>query len=315
MAGCRVAPGATASEERIAEIRRVLLLILVLNVGVALAKVGWGYAAGSVSMVADGFHSLFDGASNVVGLVGLSLAARPADRDHPYGHAKYETYASAAIGAMLAIAAYNVGSTAVRRLLEGSPPPRVDAMAFGIMIVTLAINIGVTMYERSVGKRLGSDILVADASHTASDAFVSIGVILGLVAVRLGFPVADPLLALLVAGVIARTAFGVFRQATVALSDASRIEPARIAEVCYTVPGVLGCHHIRTRGTTSEVYVDLHVQVDPTVTVTVGHEIAEAVEKELCREFQEVVDVVAHLEPLDEYQADKTAKEIDAGLA
>lgn len=313
--GCRVSADRAGASERIRQIRRVLVAILLLNVAVALAKAGWGYAIGSVSMIADGFHSLFDGASNVVGLVGLGLAARPADRDHPYGHAKYETYASAAIGAMLAIAAYSVGSAAVRRLIEGSAPPRVDSMAFVVMLITLAVNIGVTLYERAAGKRLGSEILIADASHTASDAFVSIGVILGLIAVRLGYPAADPLIALAVAAVIAHTAFSVFRQATVSLSDAARIEPSRIAEVCYTVPGVLGCHHIRTRGTTAEVYVDLHVQVEPSVTVTVGHEIAESVERELCSAFREVVDVVAHLEPLDEYQADKTAKEIDAGLA
>lgn len=313
--GYRIDSGGSATRERIRRIRRVLLVILVLNVAVALAKMGWGYVAGSVAMVADGFHSLFDGASNVVGLVGLGLAARPADRDHPYGHAKYETYASAAIGAMLAFAAYNVGSTAVHRLLEGSPPPRVDAMAFAVMLGTLAVNIGVTLYERSVGKRLGSEILVADASHTASDALVSVGVILGLIAVRAGYPAADPLIALAVAAVIAYTAFNVFRQATVTLSDTARIEPALIAEVCHAVPGVLGCHNIRTRGTAAEVYVDLHIQVDPESSVTSGHAVAEVVERAICDSFDKVVDVVAHLEPYDAYQASKTAKEIDEGLA
>jgi cation diffusion facilitator family transporter len=292
----------------------VLVTVLVLNVAVALAKLGWGYFIGSVSMVADGFHSLFDGASNVIGLVGLGLAARPADRDHPYGHGKYETYASAAIGAMLAVAAYSVGSAAIGRLFEGGPPPRIDSMAFIVMIGTLAVNLMVTFYERSAGRRLGSDILIADASHTASDAFVSIGVIAGLVAVRAGYPSADPLIALGVAGVIAYTALNVFRQATVTLSDTARIEPKLISGVCLAVPGVLGCHHIRTRGSTAEVYVDLHIQVDPSATVTQGHEITDAVERQVCGAFDSVVDVVAHLEPYDAYQAGKTVEEIDAGL-
>lgn len=312
--GYRVPDDGAAASARMSRIRRVLWTILVLNVSVALAKIGWGSVAGSVSMVADGFHSLFDGASNVVGLVGLSLAARPADRDHPYGHSKYETYASAAIGAMLAFAAYTVGSTAVERLIAGGPPPRVDAVTFAVMLGTLAVNVGVTLYERSVGKRLNSEILIADASHTASDAFVSIGVILGLVAVRAGYPAADPLIALAVAGVIAYTAWNVFRQATVTLSDTARIEPGRIAAVVRHVPGVLGCHHIRTRGTAAEVYVDLHIQVDPSLTVVAGHAVAEVVERTICEAFNAVVDVVAHLEPYDSYQAEKTAKEIDAGL-
>ena len=143
---------------------------------------------------------------------------------------------------------------------------------------------------------------------------MSIGVILGLVAVRAGYPIADPLIALAVAGVIAFTAWNVFRQATVTLSDAARIDPALIAAEVREVPGVLGCHHIRTRGTSSEVYVDLHVQVDPALTVTAGHAVAEAVEREICHAFESVVDVVAHLEPFDAYQADKTAKEHDEGL-
>jgi cation diffusion facilitator family transporter len=312
--GYRVKPGKSSGPERRIRILRVLVTVLVLNIAVAVAKLGWGYVAGSVSMVADGFHSLFDGASNVIGLIGLGLAARPADRDHPYGHGKYETYASAAIGVMLAVAAYSVGSAAIGRLLEGSPPPRVDAMAFSVMIGTLAVNVGVTLYERSAGRRLGSDILLADASHTASDVFVSVGVIAGLVAVRAGYPAADPLIALGVAGVIAYTALNVFRQATVTLSDAARIDPKLIAGVCLEVPDVLGCHHIRTRGSIAEVYVDLHIQVDPAATVTEGHAVAEAVEREVCHAFESVVDVVAHLEPFDAYQAGKTAEEIDAGL-
>jgi cation diffusion facilitator family transporter len=307
-------PGGRSGPDRRARIRRVLVTVLVLNVAVALAKLGWGYVAGSVSMVADGFHSLFDGASNVIGLIGLGLAARPADRDHPYGHGKYETYASAVIGAMLALAAYSVGSAAIGRLLEGSPPPRVDAIAFAVMLGTLAVNLGVTFYERSAGRRMGSDILLADASHTASDVFVSVGVIAGLVAVRAGYPAADPLIALGVAGVIAYTALDVFRQATVTLSDAARIDPKLIAGVCLEVPGVLGCHNVRTRGSIAEVYVDLHIQVEPSATVTEGHAVAEAVEREVCHAFESVVDVVAHLEPYDAYQAGKTAEEIDAGL-
>ena len=97
---------------RVRSIRRVLWVILFMNLGVATAKLAWGLFSRSVSMTADGFHSMFDGTSNVIGLVGMRLAGRPADRDHPYGHGKYETYASAVIGAMLLLAAWRVGSSA-----------------------------------------------------------------------------------------------------------------------------------------------------------------------------------------------------------
>lgn len=307
--------GASTTSDRIRSIRRVLWGILVLNIAVAMAKMIWGYVSGSVAMQADGFHSLFDGASNVVGLVGMYLAGRPADRDHPYGHSKYETYASAAIGAMLGFAAYRVGSGAVNELLHPGEPANVTAMSFIIMLGTLAVNIGVTTYERRVGRKLGSEILVADASHTGSDVLVSLGVIAGLAAVRLGFPIADPLIALGVSFAIAYTAWGVFKQANSTLSDTSRIPPADVCAAAREVPGVLGCHNVRTRGSEAEVYVDLHIQVDPAMTVEQGHAVAEAVERALCGRFSQVVDVIAHLEPLDEYQAGKTAEEVDAGLA
>lgn len=300
--------------DRVKAIRRMLWIILFLNLGVALAKMAWGTATRSAAMQADGFHSLFDGASNVVGLVGMGFASRPADDDHPYGHGKYETYASAIIGTMLLVAAYKIGAQAVAGLVGHAQAPQVDVWSFVIMVGTLVVNLAVTVWERRVGRRLGSSILVADASHTASDALVSIGVIISLVFVKLGFPLADPVVALLVTLAIITTAWGVFKQASVTLSDASRIAPSRICTVALAVSGVLGCHSIRTRGSEAEVYVDLHVQVDPQVSVAEGHEIAERVERTLVEHYDQVVDVIAHLEPFDDYQRAKTAEESRAGI-
>ena len=300
------------SAQRRRKIRRVLWIVLVLNVGVAVAKLAWGTVIGSVAMQADGFHSLFDGASNVVGLVGLGMASRPPDSTHPYGHSKYETYASAAIGAMLAIAAYNVGSTALRALIQNVEPARVDAVAFAVMIVTLSINISVTLWERRVGRRLKSEILLADARHTLSDVLVSLGVIVSLIAVKMGMPVADPIVGLLVAGAIAYTAWQVFSEAASTLSDSARIPAKDVRAVARQVDGVLGCHHIRTRGPEAGVYVDMHVQVDASLSMMDAHKIAEDVEREICAVFDNVADVLVHVEPYDQYQADKTAEEIDA---
>jgi len=294
---------------RVRSVRTVLWVILGLNLAVAAAKYFYGVFSDSISMQADGFHSLFDGTSNVIGLIGLAVATRPPDRDHPYGHAKYETYAAAVIGAMLLIAAWKVGSVALARLTSGGAPPRVDAGSFTVMIATLLVNIGVAAWERRIGKKLRSELLIADASHTGSDIFVSIGVLAGLVAVRLGLPVADPLLALLVAGAIVWTAFQVLRQADLSLSDTARLKLLEVCSAALSVPGVLGCHSIRTRGTAAYVLVDLHIQVDPARTVAEGHQIAEAAERAVCARFPEAVEVLAHLEPYDDYQARKTAAE------
>ncbi|MDZ4654879.1 MAG: cation diffusion facilitator family transporter [Coriobacteriia bacterium] len=300
--------------ERVRSIKRVLWGILGLNVLVAGAKLSYGLITGSVAMAADGFHSVFDGASNVIGLLGMGIAGRPADENHPYGHQKYETFASAVIAIMLLFAAWKVGSSAFERLMDPSVGPRVDTWSFVIMLGTLAINIAVTTYERRVGRKLRSEILIADASHTGSDVLVSLGVIIGLVAVKLGFPIADPIVGLLVAGAIVIAAIRVFKSANATLSDQARIPRSEIRAVVLSVDGVLGCHEVRTRGASSEVYVDLHIQVNPGVSVVEGHAIAEAVEKAVCDGFAQVADVIAHLEPLDEYQQGKTERQVTEGL-
>ena len=192
---------------------------------------------------------MFDSAGNVVGLVGIALAARPADDSHPYGHAKFETYASLVIGVLLLLAAFEVGSSAVGKLVSGVYTAEVTPVSFIVMVGTIAVNIGVTTYERRCAKRLKSEVLAADANHTLSDALVSIGVIVGLAAVALGFPMADPIMALVVTVAILATAYDVFKHALATLSDHARIPDKDVRAVAMGVPGVQDAHHIRTRGT------------------------------------------------------------------
>lgn len=300
----------SGTDRRTASVRRILWLILGLNLMVAAGKLIYGLMIGSVSMQADGFHSTFDGASNVVGLVGMAFAARPADTDHPYGHGKYETYASAVIGGMLLLAAWEIGSKALDRLISGGAPVEVDAGAFGVMGATLGINLFVAWYEGRKGRELMSELLIADASHTASDILVSVGVLLGLGLVTLGWPLADPIIALLVSGAIFYTAWGVFRRANEVLSDTATLAAQRVREVALAVEGVLGCHGVRTRGSASRTLVDLHIQVNPNETVARGHAIAEEVERTICSSIPGVVDVIVHLEPMDDYQNGKTLSEL-----
>ena len=271
----------------------MLWAILFLNLAVAAAKYFYGLASGSASMQADGIHSVFDSAGNVVGLVGIALAARPADEGHPYGHAKFETYASLVIGVLLLLAAFEVGSGAVGRLATGTFTASVTPASFVVMVGTLCVNVGVTLYERRAAKRLRSEILAADASHTLSDALVSVGVIVGLALVSLGFPAADPVMALVV------TAFDVFKHALATLSDKARIPEEDLRATALEVEGVRDVHRIRTRGTEGEVYADLHVLVAPEMTVGKAHRLADAVEAAVQRRFPNVIEVLVHIEPDD----------------
>ena len=253
-------------------------------------------------MQADGIHSVFDSAGNVVGLVGISLAARPADAGHPYGHAKFETYASLVIGVLLLLAAFEVGSSAAAKLAAGSYTAEVGPMSFVVMAGTLAVNLGVTVYERRFAKRLKSEVLAADANHTLSDALVSVGVIAGLAAVALGFPMADPIMALVVTAAILATAYDVFKHALATLSDRARIPEGDLRAAALAVPGVRGVHRIRTRGTEGEVYADLHVLVDPSMTVADAHRLADEVEADIKERFANVIEVLVHIEPNDGHE-------------
>lgn len=286
---------------RITQVRRVLALVLVLNLVVALAKFAYGVATSSNSMQADGIHSVFDSLGNVVGLVGITLALRPADAGHPYGHHKFETYASLVIGVLLVAAAGEVGLSAVASLASGAHNAQVTVVSYVVMMGTLCVNIGVTTYERKEGKRLNSDILLADASHTLSDAMVSTGVIVGLVLVQLGFAIADSIMALVVMVAILVTAVDVFRTAFQTLSDKARIPEEELKAVVLSVPGVRDAHHIRTRGTSGDVYADMHVLVDPQMSVAVSHEVADRVESEVVHKFPQVKDILVHVEPNDAY--------------
>ena len=259
-----------SSGNRIHEVRVVLRWVLALNLLVALAKLGYGLATHSLGMQADGFHSLFDGVSNVVGLVGLWLAAAPPDADHPYGHKKFETLASAGIGGMLVFTClYLLWRT--YESLGNNSYPEVTALSFGIMAGTMAINAGVTRWERQKGRELNSEVLIADSYHTASDFLTSLSVLIGLMAIRLGYPLVDPIVAIIIAGVIAWTAVSVLREAASSLTDKIRLDPDKIRAVVMGIQGVVDCHEIRTRGLAHHVFVDLSIHVKPGISIEEAH--------------------------------------------
>nr|WP_277926976.1 cation diffusion facilitator family transporter [Adlercreutzia sp. JBNU-10] len=272
-------------------------IVFVLNLAVAAAKYFYGLASGSASMQADGIHSVFDSVGNIVGLVSIALAARPADAGHPYGHSKFETYGSLVIGVLLLAAAFEVGSGAVEKLATGTYTAVVTPASFAVMVGTLAVNLGVTTYERRAGRRLKSEIIMADAAHTLSDVFVSLGVIAGLALVALGFPQADPVMALVVTVAILFSAWGVFRAAFRTLSDTAQLPEADVRAVASAVEGIRGVHRVRTRGTEAEVYCDLHIWVDPAMSVRDAHALGDAVEAAVKGRFPAVKEVLVHIEP------------------
>ena len=267
-----------------------------LNLAVAAAKWAYGVVTHSLGMQADGFHSSFDGLSNVIGLIGLWLTSPPPDADHPYGHKKFEALAAGSIGGFLVLTCLYLLWKAYRSWTM-DVHPEVTGISFFIMIVTLGVNLFVARWERRKGTELKSDILIADSYHTASDVLTSCSVIAGLVAVQAGYAFVDPLVAVLIAGVIAWTAGVVLKDVLASLTDAVRLDPEEVRRAVMSTSGVLDCHDIRTRGLSHHVFMDLSIHVEPTLSVEKAHTLATGIETMLIDRFESLEDVVVHIEP------------------
>lgn len=290
----------TESARRYQSIRMVLLYVLFANVAVSLGKGIVGWQSHSIGMVADAFHSLMDGSSNVIGLIGIGLASRPDDESHSYGHSKFETFASIGIVILLLLTAVQIGESVYGRLTApGSTGPDVSGLAFAMMGVTIVINISVSIYERYQGRKLNSIFLVADSKHTLSDVFVSISVVASLIAVSKGRPEVDAITGGFIALVIAYAAFRIMKEASVVLLDRAMLDPGEIEQVCMSldIDSIQGCHKIRSRGSEAGYWIDLHLIVDPELSTKDSHSIASKVERKLKDEFGEGTDTIIHIEP------------------
>jgi cation diffusion facilitator family transporter len=290
------AAGSSNVLNRNAAVSRVLFRVLLLNLAVAGAKLVFGYATGAVSIISDGFHSLADTASNIFGLIGTRASLKPPDEDHPYGHRKYETLAAAGIFVFLLLAVVEVVRAAVARFAGGTPPV-VTTSSFAVMVITLAINLIVVRYESGQGRRLKSELLLADAMHTRSDVLTSCGVLASLAAVKLGYPILDPIAGLLIAAFIARTGLMIARDTSRVLSDRVVLNEEEIREVVMGIPETVGCHRIRSRGTADHIFLDLHVWFPGATSLHEAHHLSHVVKDRLLERFPQVKDAIIHIEP------------------
>jgi len=286
-------------QEHYKRIRNILILVLLLNWVVAFAKIFYGMLTRCTSMTADGFHSLSDGASNIIGLIGIHFAFQPKDLDHPYGHRKYETFFSLGIALLLALVCFNLIKEGVRRLFNPITP-QIDINSFVVMIITLGINIWVMKYEYKKGRLLQSDILISDSMHTKADIFTSLSVITALIVIKLGYPILDPIATFVIALFIAHAGYDIVKQSSAVLCDTAAIlDYKRIVNIVLGIKGVKTCHKIRSRGRPDDIHIDLHAQVNPDMHVDNAHKISYAIEDAIKKSIPEVTDVVVHIEPLE----------------
>jgi cation diffusion facilitator family transporter len=291
-------------------VRKVLLITLLLNLFVMALKATLGWQTGSLSLIADALHSVTDSANNILGLVASRFSSPMPDRDHPYGHQKFEAVGALGIAAFLGIACFEILQGAIERILNGGEPVRISASELWLLLIVLGVNIFVTFYERRVGQRVGSSILIADAKHTMSDVWVTITVIAGLIGVwqgqvlnlpQLGW--LDLILAFPVALLVFRSGWSVIKENLPWLVDEMAIAPEAIHAIALSVPGVINCHDIASRGLLGrQVFIEMHLIVDA-ADVETAHYITEAVETKLEEKFSPV-RVLIHIEP-PEYESDR----------
>lgn len=283
--------------DRRSTVRRVLLITLLLNLLVLGLKAIVGVFTGSLSLLADALHSLTDSANNVLGLVASQFSSPLPDREHPYGHQKYEAVGALGIAAFLGIACFEILQSAIERLLNAGKPVEIGSNELWLLLLVLGVNIFVAFYERREGIRVDSPILIADAKHTMSDIWVTISVLAGLVGIWiLHWQWLDVALAFPVAILVFHSGWEVLKQNLPWLVDEIAIAPEAIHAIALSVPGVINCHDIASRGVVGrQVFIEMHLIVDAK-DVETAHQITEAVEEKLAEKFPPV-RVMIHVEP------------------
>jgi cation diffusion facilitator family transporter len=282
------------------EVKKVLEIILFANITVALAKIIMGNIILSSSMTADGFHSITDGASNIIGLIGIVIAAKPIDDDHPYGHRKFETLTGLFIVGMLAFLGLKIIIDSVTKLIH-PVKTQITMESLIVMIFTLIINIFVSRYEYRKGAELNSTILISDSMHTKSDIYVTIGVIITLIGIKLGAPpIVDGVTSLIVAIFILYAAYEIFKVSSSILVDKTVVERKRIERIIMAQEGVLGVHKIRSRGTIDDMHIDMHILASSKLSLKESHRLTHKIHDVLRKELNNNVDVIVHVEPYEE---------------
>lgn len=278
-------------------VRRVLIITLALNIAVAVGKIIVGAITGAVSITADGFHSLMDGSSNLIGLGANAIAGKPADEDHPYGHRRYETLAALAVGILLIFTAYEIVTSAIDRLTSGEKP-ELSPLTFAVLISTLVVNLFISTYERREGQRLRSELLIADAANTGADVFVTLSVLASMTLVALfGWTWADPVAALIIVVLIGRAAWQIIRQTGGVLVDTAPYKAGELALFAGEVPAIRRVLRARSRGTLDAAQIDLDVEVAPGTTAEQTVAITEAITERLRAKLAGVAEVEVHFQP------------------
>lgn len=273
-----------------------------INVLQTLIKIGFGILGQSAALIADGIHSLSDLLSDLLVIIAVKLGSREADLDHPYGHRRFETIATVILGSSLIAVGGAIAWSVMERMANPEHLPVPNVLSLGVATLSILINEWLYHYTKRIAKTTRSKLLLANAWHQRSDAISSLVVLVGIGAVMMGYPLADGVAAIVVALMVAKIGLNLVFESIKELVDTS-LPPALVAEIrtaIHAIDGVEGIHLLRTRQMGEDALIDAHIVVDPRITVSEGHMIGDIVRNDLIKRFDDVMDVLVHVDPEDD---------------
>jgi cation diffusion facilitator family transporter len=286
-------------QQRYREVRRVTLVGSAVDFVLGATKIIVGWFANSQALIADGIHSLSDLLTGFIVLYAAKHAHKSADEIHPYGYGRIETLATVSLGIVLISVAIGIAYEAIKRLNDPAVVLDFTTVALLVALLSVISKEWVYRYTISAARRLRSDLLTASAWHSRSDAFSSVVVLIGISGVMLGYPYWDAVAAVVVAAMIAKIGSNLVRSSTLELIDVA-LDPDKVSAIrrhIHAVKGVRSIHTLRTRKSAGNAFVDVHIQVDPRLSVSEGHQIGDSVRRRLLQRVTEVTDVTVHIDP------------------
>lgn len=289
-------------EEGIAN--RVATITILENLLLSAFKLFAGVAAHSGAMISDAVHSASDVFSTFVVIIGIKLAGKESDKDHPYGHERLECVAAMILAMVLFVTGFGIGAEALNNILQGGhgtlKPPGVLALVAAV--VSIGAKEAMFWYTRFYAKKIDSAALMADAWHHRSDALSSVGALIGIAGARMGFPLMDAAASLVIFLFIIKAAYDIFKDAVDKMVDHSCDEETeqQIYECVMNYENVLGIDLLQTRIFGNKIYVDLEIEVDGSYTLQRAHEIAEKIHQQIESQFPKVKHIMVHVNPAAE---------------
>jgi cation diffusion facilitator family transporter len=263
----------------------------------AAGKLFLGWKTGSLAILSDGVHSLLDGASSVIGILAITVASRPPDQDHPYGHRKFEILATLALAGLLLLTCWELLGTAIQRLMHPVALPEFSLSAVLFMVGALGIHYSIARYEKDRGERYDSPLLIADSIHARSDFFTTLLALTGIIAGKLGWYWLDAVAAMGIVIIIGLAASGIIYECVATVTEANRLNPQKVREVAESVDDVANAHAIRSHGMANDIHLDLHIQIASSLDAEAVFDIENRVARELKKQFPGVSHVSIRHEP------------------